>query len=103
MPKLKIIEPPQIERASPIVFTGKKDVTLRIWVHYRNLKALIDLDAYPTQCMDEGIKFLEDATMFSTFGANRDIWQVDIAGKDSGNPLSNCTTASFDLCARSLD
>lgn len=76
---MDIIEPIQTDRASPIVFLPKEDVTLSFCVDYRKLKAVKMLYSYLILHMDYSIDSLGDATIFSTWDTNSRYWQVWIS------------------------
>lgn len=78
----KIIEPPQTERAAPIVCPPKKDGPLRFFVYYREGNALTKRDGYPIPRMDKYLEFLGEAAIFSTVDAKRGYWQVEIKETD---------------------
>lgn len=76
------IEPSLAEWASPVVFSPKKDGTLRFCVDYRSLKAVTVRNSYPIPRMEDCIASLGGAALFSTLDCNSGNWQIEIAEVD---------------------
>ena len=55
---------------SLVVFTTKKEGTLRFYVDYMSLNDMTVRDAYPILRMDDCINSLGDAKVFSALDAN---------------------------------
>lgn len=81
MLKGNIVRPAQTERASFIVFAPKKDDTLRFFVDYRKHNAVTKRDLYSIPGLHKCIESLGNAIVFSTPGANKGYWQIEI-GED---------------------
>ena len=77
-----VIEPGTVEWTSPLVFIPKKDDTMLLCVDHRKLNAVTFRDSYPLPRMDEGIDFLDNATVFTTLDCNNGYWQVKIDEED---------------------
>lgn len=82
MLQMKLIEPVQMEWASPIVLDPKKNGSLRSFVAYRKLNPGTVRDSYPIPCMEECIESLVEERWFSTLNANAGYWQWEIDLKD---------------------
>lgn len=78
--EMKVIEPPETEWAAAIVFSPKKDGSIRFCVEYQTLNAVTKRDSYPIPRMDECITHSE---MYS----NSQLWTL-IEGLASRNRWS---------------
>lgn len=82
MIKQKGIEPAQNEWAAPVVFTKKKDGTLRFCVDNKRLNALTKRDANPILRIDKCINSLGEATVFYTLDTSSGYWKVEMDQKN---------------------
>lgn len=80
----KVDELTQADWASSIMFTLKKDRTLRFPVDYSKLNAVPIWDEHSISWMDDCIKTLGDATILATMDTNRGCWHVQFSAEDSG-------------------
>ena len=72
------IEPSTSEWAAPLVFSPKKNGTLRFFIDYRRLNLVTIRDSYPIPRMDECIDSLGHAEIFSILDCNWCYWQIEI-------------------------
>ncbi|XP_048576473.1 uncharacterized protein LOC125558952 [Nematostella vectensis] len=77
-----VIQPSQIDYASPIVLVRKKSGTLRLCVDYRRLNAKSRREAYPLPRIDESLDALGGARYFSTIDLASAYNQVEVHPAD---------------------
>jgi hypothetical protein len=65
MLRLKIIRRSTSPIAAPLLFVGKKDATLRLYVDYRGLNAVTILNRYPIPLISEILNRLGKAKIFT--------------------------------------
>ena len=78
----KVIEPSQLEWASPPVHVRKKNGSWRYCIDFRGLNAVTTRNAYPLRLIEECIDSLADMQWFSTLGMNSGYWQIPVAERD---------------------
>jgi len=74
-----IIEPSASEWAAPIVLVRKKDGSIRLYVDYRKLNSISNVDPYPMPRIDELIDRLGQAKFITTLDLTKGYWQVPVA------------------------
>lgn len=79
---MQVFQPAHSEWTSPILFSSKKDGTLRFFMDYHYLNAVTILDSYPIPCMDGYIDSLADAEIFCALDAKSVYWTVQAADED---------------------
>lgn len=75
---LGIVRPCFSDYASPIVLVNKKDGTKRICVDYRKLNEKIIKDKYPLPLIDDQVKKLYKARVFSTIDLKNGFFHVPV-------------------------
>lgn len=85
-----IIEESNSEWASPIVLIPKKDGSLRLYVDYRRLNSVLEVDAYPMPRIDDLMDRLGGAKYLTTLDLTRGYWQVPV--ERNSRPLTAFTT-----------
>lgn len=73
-----VIEPSTSSYSSPIVIVNKKDGSPRFCVDYRRLNAITEDDATPLPLIEETIRDLGSATIFSSIDLKSGYWQVPL-------------------------
>ena len=76
------IEPSTSPYASPILFVKKKDGTLRMCVDYRKLNQQTIQDAYPLPHIDDLLRAVSGARIFSGIDLDNAYHQVPVAPED---------------------
>lgn len=79
---IDVIEPTQTKWASLIMLWPKEGGPLCFCFDYQNLNAVTIQVLYSIPSVDECIKLLGDATIFSTLDATTEYGQAEIANKD---------------------
>jgi len=105
MLKLEVIEPSQIEWASPVVLIPKPDGSPRFCIDYRQLNERTVRDSYLLPRMDDCLDSLRDPQFFSTLDCKAGYWKIFIAEEDKPKTAFTChcgtyqcTRLSFGLC-----
>lgn len=78
----KVIDSATTEWASSILFTPKKNGSVRFCVDYRKLNAVTIRDLYLLPRMDECLYSLGNTRIFSILDANSGYWKVEIDARD---------------------
>lgn len=91
MLEIKVIDPDETKWATPIVFTSKKDDSIRFCVDYWKLNAVTLRDLNPIPWMNKSIDSLGDALVFSTPDASHSYQQVELddADRNKAAPTSH--------------
>lgn len=78
----KVMEPVKAEWAKEVVFSHKKNGSLRNFVSYFEVSAATEQYVYSIPRMNKSVHFLGKVAVFSTLAANSGYWQVYIDKKD---------------------
>lgn len=78
----EVIELTNRDWAIPIVFTPKKDGSLRICIEYSKLNAVFVSSSYSLSRLDKCIDFLGETRIFSTLNANLEYWKIETDTRD---------------------
>lgn len=90
-----VIEPAQLEWASPVLFAHKKDCKLCFCIYYRRLNEMTIKDSYPLPRMDEFIDSQESANIFNTLDAYSGYWQISIKAEDKAKTEFVCHEGTY--------
>lgn len=77
-----MIEPTNTERSPPVIFTPKKDGSIRFCIYYRRLNSITVRDSYLIPRMDYFIDSLGHANIFITLDSNSGYWEIPVAETD---------------------
>lgn len=72
----RVTKPAQTEWAAQIVFASENGGLLRFCVHYENLNAVTERDAYPIPRMDACTDFPGEGAVVSALDVNSGYWQL---------------------------
>lgn len=79
---MDVVELTQSEWASLVLFIAKEKCTLRVFIDYRKLNAVMILDSYPTLYMNGCTDLLSESTISSVLDGNSGYCWVKIANDD---------------------
>ena len=74
-----VIEPSNSPWSSPVVLAPKADGSLRFYIDYRRVNAVVTKDVYPLPVMDDILTYLSGARFFSSMDLEWGFWQIPVA------------------------
>lgn len=84
---MNVIKAARMEWAPPVVFTLKKDGSMRIYIDYRRSNPVTVWHSYPLPASEGCIDFLGDAQVSSTLDRNSGSWQIEEESSDLDKTL----------------
>lgn len=92
-----IIRPSRSPWASPLVLVTKHDGTTRFCVDYRKLNAVTVGDSYPIPRIDDSLRALGGANIFSTLDLTKGYWQVPVKEEDRPKTAFTCHKGLYEF------
>ncbi len=97
MQKQGVIKRSSSAWASPILFVGKKEGTLRFCIDLRKVNAVTKKDSFPLPLIDEILDHLGNSLYFTTLDMTSGYWQVKMAPASQEKTAFICPEGLFEF------